>query len=154
MIQFGKLIKTFGNGKIEDFFVCNCIFDDLLTFILSTEKITYNNIISKLEEKRPNGFLFLNFYDSSILICKDSFLHYKKIRKNNFTSERCCPEFLKINGEVIIVCLICFMKDIVSNLNLNFFEHFRLVDRFRNNGLFIYMQLPIRTFDENFLLSN
>ena len=152
MIQFSKLIKTFGNRKIEDFFVCNCIFDDLLTFILSTEKITYNNIISKLEEKRPNGFLFLNFYDSSILICKDSFLHYKKIRKNNFTSERCCPEFLKIDGEIIIVCLIYLMKDIVVNSKLDFFKHFRLVDQFRTNGIFIYMQLPIRTFNENVLL--
>ena len=152
MIQYNKIIKTFGNGKIEDFFVCDCIFDDLLMFILSTKKNTYNEIISRLEEKKPNGFLFLNFYDSSILICKNSFLHYRKIRKNDFTSERCCPEFLKINGEVITVCLICFMKDIVVNLNLNFFKHFRLVDRFRANGLFIYMQLPIRTFDENVLL--
>ena len=152
MIQYNKIIQTFGTGKIEDFFVCNCIFDDLLTFIISVEKISYNEIVSKLEEKRPNGFLFLKFYDSSILICKNSFLNYKKIRKNNFTSEGCCPEILKINGEFIHVCLICFMKDIVSNLNLNFFEHFRLVDRFRTNGLFIYMQLPIRTFDENFLL--
>ena len=151
MIQYNKIIETFGNGKIEDFFVCNCIFDDLLMFILSTEKITYNEIISRLEEKRPNGFLFLNFYDSSILICKNSFLHYKKIRKNDFRSKRCCPEFLKINGEVIVVCLICLMRDIVVNFNLNFFQHFRLVDRFRTNGLFIYMQLPIRTFDENFL---
>lgn len=153
MIQYNKIIQTFGTGKIEDFFVCNCIFDDLLMFILSTEKITYNDIISKLEEKRPNGFLFLNFYDSSILICKDSFLHYKKIRKSNFTSERCCPEFLKINGEVIIVCLICFLKDIITrSLKMNFFKYFRLVDQFRTNGVFIYMQLPIRTFNENVLL--
>ena len=152
MIQYSKIIKTFGNGKIEDFFVCNCIFDDLLMFILSTEQITYNNIISKLEEKRPNGFLFLNFYNSSILICKNSFLHYKKIRKINFTSERCCPEFLKIDGEIIIVCLICLMKDIVVNSKLDFFKHFRLVDQFRTNGLFIYMRLPIRTFNENVLL--
>ena len=149
MIQYNKIIQTFSNGKIEDFFVCNCIFDDLLIFLSSFEKISYNEIISKLEEKRPNGFLFLKFYDSSILICKNSFTHYKKIRKDNFTSEKCCPEILKINGEFIHVCIICFMKDIVSNLNLNFFEHFRLVDQFRSNGLFIYMQLPIRTYDEN-----
>ena len=151
MIQYNKIIETFGSGKIEDFFVCDCIFDDLLMFMLSIEKITYNEIISKLQEKRPNGFLFLNFYDSSILICKNSFLHYRKIRKNNFTSERCCPEFLKIDGQVIVVCLICFIKDIVVNLNLNFFKHFRLVDRFRTNGLYLYMQLPIRTYDENVL---
>ena len=152
MIQYNKIIKTHASGKIEDFFVCDCIFDDLLMFILSTKKITYNEIISKLEEKRPNGFLFLQFYDSSILICKNSFLHYKKIRKNIFTSEGCCPEILKINDEFISVCTICFMKDIISNLNLNFFKHFRLVDRFKTNGLFIYMQLPIRTSDENVLL--
>ena len=151
MIQYNKIIETFGSGKIEDFFVCDCIFDDLLMFMLSIEKITYNEIISKLQEKRPNGFLFLNFYDSSILICKNSFLHYRKIRKSNFVNERCCPEFLKINGEVIVVCLICLIKDIIVNLNLNFFKHFRLVDRFRSNGLYLYMQLPIRTYDENVL---
>ena len=150
MIQYNKIIQTFGTGKIEDFFVCNCIFDDLLIFISSSEKISYNDITSKLvEEKRPNGFLFLKFYDTSILICKNSFEYYKKIRKDNFVSEKCCPEILKINGKFIPVCLICFMKDIVSNLHLNFFEHFRLVDQFRSNGLFIYMQLPIRTYDEN-----
>ena len=151
MIQYNKIIKTSLSGKIEDFFVCDCIFDDLLMILLSIEKITYNEIISKLQEQRPNGFLFLNFYDSSILMCKDSFLHYRRIRKSNFVKERCCPEFLKINGEVIVVCLICLMKDIVVNLNLNFFEHFRLVDQFRNNGLYLYMQLPIRTYDKNIL---
>ena len=151
MIQYNKIIETFGSGKIEDFFVCDCIFDDLLMFLLSIEKITYNEIISKLQEQRPNSFLFLNFYDSSILMCKDSFLHYRRIRKSNFVKERCCPEFLKINGEVIVVCLICLMKDIVVNLNLNFFKHFRLVDQFRTNGLYLYMQLPIRTYDKNVL---
>ena len=151
MIQYNKIIDTFGSGKIEDFFVCDCIFDDLLMFMLSIEKITYNEIISKLQEQRPNGFLFLNFYDSSILMCKDSFLHYRRIRKSNFVKEGCCPEFLKINGEVICVCLICLMKDIIVNLNLNFFKHFRLVDRFRTNGLYLYMQLPIRTYDKNVL---
>ena len=149
MIQYNKIIQTFGNGKIEDFFVCNCIFDDLLILISSPEKISYNDIISKLvKEKRPN-VLFLKFYDTSILICENSFNYYTKIRKNNFVSEKCCPDFLKINGQYISVCIICFMKDIVSNLHLNFFEHFRLVDQFRSNGLFIYMQLPIRTYDEN-----
>ena len=151
MIQYNKIIETFGSGKIEDFFVCDCIFDDLLMFLLSIEKITYNEIISKLQEQRPNGFLFLNFYDSSILMCKDSFLHYRRIRKSNFVKEGCCPEFSKINGEVICVCLICLMKDIVVNLNLNFFKHFRLVDRFRTNGLYLYMRLPIRTYDQNVL---
>ena len=152
MIQFNKIIETFSNGKIEDFFVCDCVFDDLLSFLLSIEKMTYNDIISKLEEKKPNGFLFLNFYDASILMCKYSFLYYRKIRKNNFIKESCCPEFLKINGEVIVVCLICLMKDIIVNLDLNFLTHFRLVDRFRSNGLYLYMQLPIRTFAENVLL--
>ena len=154
MIQYNKIIQTFGNGKIEDFFVCNCILDDLLFLLFSTEEISYNEFISKLEEKRANGFLFLKFYDSSILICKNSFLQYKKIREDDFLNDGCCPEILKIDEEVIHVCLICFMKDIISNLHLNFFEHFRLADRFRRNGLFIYMQLPIRTFDENSLLSN
>ena len=152
MIQFDKKIKTIADGKIEDFFICNCVFDDLYSFLVSDEKITYNEIISELEEKKPNGFLFLKFYDASILMCKDSFLFYRKIRKSNFTKESCCPEFLKINGEIIVVCLICFMKDILVNLHLNFLIHFRLLDRFRTNGLFIYMQLPIRTFDENVLL--
>ena len=152
MIQFNKIIKRFSNGKIEDFFVCDCVFDDLLSFLLSIEKMTYNDIISKLEEKKPSGFLFLNFYDGSILMCKDSFLYYRKIRKNNFVKEGCCPEFLKIDGEVTVVCLICLMKDIILNLDLNFLTHFRLVDRFRSNGLYLYMQLPIRTFAENVLL--
>ena len=151
MIQFNKIIGRF-DSKIEDFFVCNCLFDDLLSFVLSSEKITYNEIISKLEEKKPNGFLFLNFYDASILICGCSFLFYRKIRKNNFVKESCCPEFLKIDDEVIVVCLICLMRDIVVNSNLNVFKHFRLVDRFRSNGLYLYMQLPIRTYPENVLL--
>ena len=149
MIQYNKIIQTFGNGKIEDFFVCNCIFDDLLILISSPEKISYNDIISKLvKEKRPN-VLFLKFYDTSILICENSFNYYTKIRKNNFVSEKCCPDFLKINGQYISVCIICFMKDIVSNLHLNFFEHFRLVDQYRLNGLFLYLQLPIIAYDEN-----
>ena len=152
MIQFNKIIKRCTNSKIEDFFVCHCVFEDLLSFILSIEKITYNDIISKLQEKRPSGFLFLNFYDASILMCKYSFSYYRKIRKNNFVKESCCPEFLKIDGEVIAVCIICLMKDIFVNLDLNFLTHFRLVDRFRSNGLYLYMQLPIRTFAENVLL--
>ena len=82
-------------------------------------------------------------------MCKYSFLYYRKIRKSNFTKENCCPEFLKI--DVIVVCLICLMKDIIFNLDLNFLTHFRLVDRFRNNGLYLYMQLPIRTYAENVL---
>ena len=152
MIQFNKIIKRSINSKIEDFFVCDCVFDDVLYFLLSIEKITYNEIISKLQEKRPNGFLFLNFYDVSILMCKYSFLYYRKIRKNNFVKESCCPEFLKIDGEVTVVCLICLMKDIVVNSDLNFLTHFRLVDRFRSNGLYLYMQLPIRSYPENVLL--
>ena len=71
MIQYKTIIKTFGKGKIEDFFLCNCMLDDLLSIILSTKEISYNEIISKFEEKKPNGFIFLKFYDSSILICKD-----------------------------------------------------------------------------------
>ena len=150
MIQYNKIIQTFGSGKIEDFFVCNCIFDDLLVLISSPGEISYNDIISKLiEEKRSDGILFLKFYDTSILICENSFNYYTKIRKNNFVSEKCCPDFLKINGQYISVCVICFMKDIVSNLHLNFFEHFRLVDKQRLNGLFLYLQLPIITYDEN-----
>ena len=152
MIQFNKIIRYNNNSKIEDFFVCDCVFDDVLSFLVSIEKITYNDIISKLQEKNPNGFLFLNFYDASIFMCKYSFLYYRKIRKNNFVKESCCPEFLKIDGEVTVVCLICLIRDIVVNLNLNFFTHFRLVDRFRSNGLYLYMQLPIRTFPENVLL--
>ena len=151
MIQFNKIIKTFADGKIEDFFVCDCVFDDILSFLLSNEKITYNDIISKLEKKKPNGFLFLNFYDASILMCKYSFLYYRKIRKSNFTKKNCCPEFLKIDGEIIVVCLICLMKDIIVNLDLKFLTHFRLVDRFRTNGLYLYMQLPIRKYAENVL---
>ena len=151
MIQFDKIIKTFGDGKIEDFFVCHCVFEDILLFLLSNEKITYNEIISRLQEKRPNGFLFLNFYDASILMCKYSFLYYRKIRKNNFVKEGCCPEFLKIDGVVICVCLICLMKDIIVNSDIKFLIHFRLVDRFRSNGLYLYMQLPIRTYAENVL---
>ena len=152
MIQFNKIIKRSINAKIEDFFVCDCVLDDVLFFLLSIEKITYNEIISKLQEERPMGFLFLNFYDASILMCKYSFLYYRKIRKNNFVKESCCPEFLKIDGEVTAVCLICLMKDIVVNVDQNFLTHFRLVDRFRSNGLYLYMQLPIRTFAENVLL--
>ena len=152
MIQFNKIIKRSTNAKIEDFFVCDCLLDDVLFFLLSVEDITYNDIISKLQEKRPNGFLFLNFYDASIFMCKDSFLYYRKIRKNNFVKEGCCPEFLKIDGEVIVVCIICLMKDILVNLDLNFLTRFRLVDRFRSNGLYLYMQLPIRTYAENVLL--
>ena len=151
MIQFDKIIKRFSNSKIEDFFVCDCVFDDVLSFLLINEKITYNDIILKLQEKKPKGFLFLNFYDASIFMCKYSFLYYRKIRKNNFTKEGCCPEFLKIDGEVIVVCLICLMKDIIVNIDLNFLRHFRLVDRFRSNGLYLYMQLPIRTYAENVL---
>ena len=153
MIQFNKIIKRSGNSnsKIEDFFVCDCVFDDLLSFLVSDEKITYNDIISKLQEKKPKGFLFLNFYDASILICKYSFLYYRKIR-NNFLKESCCPEFIKIDGRVTAVCLICLMKDIIVNLNLNFLTHFRLVDRFRSNGLYLYMRLPIRTSTDNVLL--
>ena len=152
MIQFNKIIKRSTNAKIEDFFVCDCVLDDVLFFLLSIKKITYNEIISKLQEERPRGFLFLNFYDASILMCKYSFLYYRKIRKNNFVKESCCPEFLKIDGEVTTVCLICLMKDIVVNVDQNFLTHFRLVDRFRSNGLYLYMQLPIRTFAENVLL--
>ena len=147
MIQYNKIIQTFGTGKIEDFFVCNCIFDDLLILISSPEKISYNDIISKIE--KPDGFLFLKFYYTSILICKNSFEYYIKIRKNNFVDEKCSPDLLKINGNYISVCVICFMKDIISNLHLNFFEHFRLIDKHRLNGLFLYLQLPIITFDEN-----
>ena len=152
MIQFNKIIKRSGNSKIEDFFVYDCVFDDLLSFLLSDEKIRYNDIISKLQEKKPKGFLFLNFYDASILMCKYSFLYYRKIRKNNFVKESCCPEFLTIDGELTVVCLIYFMRDIIVNLNLNFLTHFRLVDRFRSNGLYLYMRLPIRTSTENVLL--
>ena len=152
MIQFSKIIKRSINSKIEDFFVCDCVLDYVCFFLSSTEKITYDDIISKLQKKRPNGFLFLNFYDASILMCKYSFLYYRKIRKNNFVKEGCCPEFLKIDGEVTTVCLICLMKDIVANSNLKFLTHFRLVDRFRSNGLYLYMQLPIRTYAENVLL--
>lgn len=152
MIQFNKIIERFTNGKIEDFFVCDCVFDDLFSFLFSIEKMTYNDITSKLQEKNPNGFLFLNFYDASILMCKYSFLYYRKIRKNNFVKEGCCPEFLKIDGEVTVVCYICLLKDILVNLNLDFFTHFKLVDRFRSNGLYLYLQLPIRTSTENVLL--
>lgn len=154
MIQYKTIIKTFGNGKIEDFLLCNCMLDDLLSILLSTKEISYNEIISKFEEKKPNGFIFLKFYNLSILICKNSFLQYTEIRKDNFLNDGCCPELLKINSEFLSFCLICFIKDVTSNLNLKFFEHFRLVDQFRDNDVFIYMQLPIRTFDENFLLLN
>ena len=47
MIQYNKIIQTFSNGKIEDFFVCNCIFDDLLILISSPEKISYNFMIHR-----------------------------------------------------------------------------------------------------------
>ena len=151
MIQFNKIIKKI-NDKIEDFFVCDCLIDGLFSFLVSIEEITYNDIISKLKEKKPADFLFFNLFSISILMCKCSFLHYRKIRKDNFVKVSCCPEFFKIDGEYTTVCRICLAKDIVTNSNLNFFTHFRLVVRFRKNGIYLYMQLPIRTFTENVLL--
>ena len=151
MIQFEKIIKTV-NDKIEDFFICDCLFDDLNSFLLSFEKMTYNDIISELGKRKPKGFFFLEFYDSSVLICKDSFLYYQKIRKSRFLKEQCCQTFLDIGGELIAVCYICFIKDILSNFNLNFFIHFRLANRFRNNGLYSYLQLPTGVSTEKTLL--
>ena len=151
MIQFNKIIEKF-NGKMEDFFVCDCLFEDLFSFMVSDERITYNDIILKLQEKRSKGFLFLNMFSSLILICKNSFLYYREIRKNNFVKESCCPEVLITDGEITPVCYICLMKDIVINLHLDFFKHFRLVDHFRSNGLYLYLQLPIRTYNQNAFL--
>ena len=151
MIQFNKIIKKI-NETMEDFFVCDCLIDDLFSFLVSEEKIRYNDIISKLEEKKPANFLFFNLFGVSILMCKCSFFHYRKIRKDNFIKITCCPEFFMVDGVYATVCCICLAEDIVTNSNLNFFKHFRLVDRFRKNGIYLYMQLPIRTFTENVLL--
>ena len=141
MIQYNKIIQTSDSGKIEDFFVCDCIFDDLFGLICSPGEISSDIILKLIEEKRLNGILFLIFYDSLILICENSFNYYTKIRKNNFVSEKCCPSFLKINDQYISVCEICFIKDIVSNLHLNFLKHFRLIDKERSNGLFRYFNI-------------
>ena len=150
MIQFKKIINTYVSGKIEDIFACDCFLEDLLYFLFSNKKITYDEIIRKLEEVKPNGYLLLKFYDGSIMMCKHSFLYHRLIRNSNFVKEKCCPEFLKIDGEVVTVCLICLMKDVIVNSS-NFLTHFRLVDEFRGNGLYLYMQLPIRTYDKNVL---
>ena len=84
------------------------------------------------------------------MICKNAFLYYRFMRNNNFSKESCCLEFITIDGETITFCLICFMKDLLIHSS-DFFKHFRLEDEFRGNGLYLYMQLPVRTYSSNTL---
>ena len=147
MIQFNKIIRRLITGRIEDFFVCDCLLDELLEILFSDREFSYDEMVKLLEEKHPSGHFFLNFFDSSIMMCKETFLYYRIIRGCNFVKESCCPELLKIDGQYTTVCLICFMRDVMQNSKI--FNHLRLVDRFRINGTYLYMQLPIRTIDEN-----
>ena len=152
MIKFQKIIKYFGGyssfdcqKKMEDFFVCHCTFDIIFKLLNSEEEINYHELTEIIKKKFPNH-LFFDFFEASIITCKDTFLYYRKVRKSNFSSEKCCVHLFKIDGFFIGVCSICLMKDVMKNSSESF-NHFKLQDKFRSNGTYIYMQLPIRTDD-------
>ena len=158
MIKFQKIIKYFGGyssfdceKKMEDFFVCDCTFDIVFKLLNSEEEINYHELIEIIKMKFPDHLLF-DFFEASIIICKNTFLYYRKIRESNFSSEKCCVHLFKIDGFFIGVCIICLMKDVMKNSEI--FNHFKLQDKFRSNGTYLYMQLPIRTDDGNEFSSN
>lgn len=152
MIRFQKIIK-FYNGyvsfdsekKMKDFFVCDCVFDCLFKKLSSKNEINYDELVAVVK-KKYSDHLFFDFFESSIMICKSTFFYYRKIRKDDFVKEKCCVNLFKIDGYFIGVCVICFMKDVMKSDILN---HFKLDDRFRSNGTYLYMQLPIRTDNGN-----
>ena len=159
MILFRKKIKYFGGyssvdceKKMEDFFACNCTFDNLFKLLHSEEEINYHEMVEIIKIKFPDHLIF-DFFEVSILMCKETFLYYRKIRNSDFSSEKCCVHLFKIDGFVIGVCVICLMKDIMKN-SMIFFNHFKLIDKFRSNGTYLYMQLPIRTDDGDDFPSN
>ena len=151
MIKFEKIIK-FYNGysgfdtqkKMEDFFVCDCVFDSVFRKLFSCDEINYSELIVTIK-KKFSDHLFFDFFESSIIICKNTFFYYRKIRGDDFVKEKCCVNLFKVDGYFVGVCVICFMKDVMKNSNI--LNHFKLDDRFRSNGTYLYMQLPIRTDD-------
>ena len=158
MITFRKEIKYLGGyssfdceKKMEDFFICDCAFDTVYNFLYIEKEINYDEFEEKIKKKFPDHLLF-DFFETSIIVCKESFLFYRKIRKSDFSSEKCCVNLFKIDGFFIGVCTICFMKEVMKNSEP--FNHFKLQDQFRSNGTYLYMQLPIRTDDWNEFSSN
>ena len=153
MIIFEKNIKYFGSystfdceKNMEDFFVCDCTFDTVFELINSKEEINYQQMVEIINKKFSDHLLF-DFFEVSIIICKESFLYYRKIRKSDFASMKCFMHLFKIDGFFIGVCSICLIKDILKNPEI--FNHFKLVDKSRSNGIYLYLQLPIRTDDSN-----
>ena len=158
MIKFQKIVKYFGGyssfdceKKMEDFFICDCTFDTVFELLYSVEEINYHEMVEIIKKKFPDH-LFFDFFEASIITCKETFLYYRKIRKSDFSSEKCCVHLFKIDGFFIGVCTICFMKDVMKNSD--FFNHFKLLDKFRSNGTYLYMQLPIRRDDGDEFSSN
>ena len=150
MIKFRKIIKYFGGYSsfdcektMEDFFVCHCTFDIVFKLLNSEEEINYHELTEKIKKEFPNH-LFFDFLETSIITCKETFLYYRKVRRSNFSTEKCYVHLFKIDGFFIGVCSICLMKDVMKNSDENF-NHFKLKNKFRSNGTYIYMQLPIRT---------
>ena len=159
MIKFRKIIKYFGGyssfdyeKKMEDFFVCDCTFDIVFKFLNSEIEINYHKLIELIKKEFPDH-LYFDFFESSIITCKETFLYYRQIRKSDFSSEKCCVNLFKIDGFFIGVCVICLMKDVMKNCRESF-NHFMLQHKSRSNGTYLFMQLPVRTDDWNELSSN
>ena len=140
-----KIIKTKYGNIVEDFYVCDCLFDTVFDLLIMKKKFDgYDKIAREKEKKYPTHHLFLSFSGCAVMLCKKSFQYYHALKNESFLQKHCIPNFISLNGETTAICVVCLIKSILADIT-GFFKHFRLVDRFRDNDTRLYLRLPVRT---------
>ena len=139
MIEFEQVMKSCFEDIIQDVYCCDCLFDTVIELLLFKKLFTdYDEFVRILEKKFPTKFLFVSFGGVSVLMCKDSFKFIKaKTKDMPMLKIGCITNYITIDGESVVICVVCLIKIIVTDGN--FLKHFRLIDKHRRNAKYLYL---------------
>ena len=136
MIEFEQILTQF-DSIIEDIYCCDCLFEEIMGMLFFDYFYAYNDFVQKLNDKFPTKHLFLSFHGVSILICKKAFQFIAAAKDKNKPIFKyvCMTDTVIIDGEDVEICVPCIIKIVISE---NFFERFKLAEKYRTNDKYFY----------------
>ena len=138
MIEFEKEIRIYSN-KLQDIYCCDCFFERVTSLVFRSEEFSAcDEFIQILKEEFQKNFLFLYFAGVIVLICKSLLKFIFKNKKDHepLLMKKCITDVVFVDGERIIICIVCLIKIIESNKIL---KHFTLKKEYRNEMEYLYL---------------
>ena len=136
MIEFEQVMNSPYLDIIQDIYCCDCVIDEV-NCLLHKEYSIYREFVQELKKKFPKNFLFLSFAGVCVYVCSDSFKFIKEAEKIiPIFKRRCKIVHFNIDGQSVLLCIVCLIKAIVIG---DILHHFRLGDKYRKNVKYIQL---------------